>query len=388
MKAQQIRIVGVGGAGVRFVDRLAAATEQWPSVVAVDTDAEFLDASHANVKLQIGEDRLRGAGTGGDASVGRDAAEDDREMLRNVISGAKLVIAVAGLGGGTGSGALAVVLQIARDEGVPSLCFVTFPFAFEGHERKSQADRTFVTLRELCGGSVVVPNDRLIDAVGAEPVREAFDRSARVLGNGIRALWTLLVRPGHVPVGLADLMAMLRQCGRVCAFGYGEGTGPDRAALAAKNLLGGPLLGHGRLLATAQYALVSVAGGSDLRVTEVRTVLDAITGAVGAETRLSVGTVADEDWGEALSVTVLLSDQWLLDATGEGTPAEPARAQEAKSEKPPERTRLAGGEMKQAPLEFEPIGNKGRFRNVEPTMQDGEDLDIPTFVRRRLPVDR
>jgi cell division protein FtsZ len=388
VKPQQIRIVGVGGAGVRFVERLASTTEQWPSVIAVDTDADALDASCASVKLRIGEERLRGSGAGGDASVGRDAAQDDREMLRNVVAGAELVIAVAGLGGGTGSGALPVVLQIARDENVPSLCFVTFPFAFEGHERKSQADRTFATLRELCGGAVVVPNDRLIDSVGTEPVHEAFDRSARILGNGIRALWTLLVRPGHVPLGLADLMAMLRQCGRVCAFGYGEGAGPDRAALAAKNLLGGPLLGHGRLLATARYALISVSGGSDLRVAEVRTVLDAITGAVGSETRLSVGAVTAEDWGDSIAVTVLLSDQWLIEAAGATVPGEAACAQEARSEKTPERVRPAGSEMKQVSLDFEPVGNKGRFRNVEPTMQDGEDLDIPTFVRRRLSVDR
>lgn len=381
MKPQQIRIIGVGGAGVRFVDRLASATGQWPSVVAVDTDAEHLDVSQASVKLQIGEGRLRGNGTGGDASVGRDAAEDDREMLRNVITGAELVIAVAGLGGGAGSGALPVVLQIARDEGVPTLAFVTFPFAFEGHERKSQADRTFATVREICGGAIVVPNDRLIDSVGAEPVREAFDRSARVLGNGIRALWTLLVRPGHVPMGLADLMNMMRQCGQVCTFGYGEATGPDRAALAAKRLLGGPLLGHGRLLAAARYALVSVAGGSDLRVTEVRAVLDAIGGAVGPDARICVGSVADDDWGEALSVTVLLSDQWLIDTAAELAPA-------AKTEGAAAKISPTGGEMKQVSLEFEPVGNKGRFRNVEPTMQDGEDLDIPTFVRRRIAVDR
>jgi cell division protein FtsZ len=134
--------------------------------------------------------------------------------------------------------------------------------------------------------------------------------------------------------------------------------------------------------------LISVSGGSDLRVAEVRTVLDAITGAVGSETRLSVGAVTAEDWGDSIAVTVLLSDQWLIEAAGATVPGEAACAQEARSEKTPERVRPAGSEMKQVSLDFEPVGNKGRFRNVEPTMQDGEDLDIPTFVRRRLSVDR
>ena len=385
MKADVIKVVGVGGAGVRFVDRLASDNVSVPAVLAMDTDAEALDRSRASVKLQLGEPRTKGLGAGGDPAIGCDAAEDDREMIRTALSGCELVLAVAGLGGGTGSGALPVVLRIAREEGITAFAFVTLPFTIEGNERKLKSDRVFVGLRGLCDGLIVVPNDRLADAVNAERVSETFDGAARILGNGVRSLWKLLVSPSYLRLSLADLTELFRQSGRVCAFGYGEGVGPDRAVQAVRGLLGSSLLGRGRLLSTARFLLVSVLGNEGLRVREVREIMEAVSGAVAQpDVRQWVGVTADEDWDDSVSVTALLSDQWLqevanvepLGAAG----AEPARAADARAAKTVELT--------QASLEFGGIGNKGRFRNVEPTMLDGEDLDIPTFIRRGITLDR
>lgn len=381
MRADSIKVVGVGGAGIRLVDRLAADDANVPSVIAMDTDAEALDASRASVKLQFGARRTNGRGTGGDPAVGCDAAEDDREMIRTAISGCKLVLAVAGLGGGTGSGALPVLLRTAREEGITAFAFVTLPFAVEGSERKLKADRVFVGLRESCDGIIVVPNDRLADSVNAERVSEAFEGGARILGSGVRALWKLLVSPAYLRISLADLTELFRQSGRVCAFGYGEGAGPDRAMQAARGALGSPLLGHGRLLSTARFVLLSVIGNDGLRVREVRDIIEAVSGAVQPDARQWVGVTADEAWDDTVSVTALISDQWLQEAAGVAVGARPekvsAEGKEAKS-----------SAMTQGTLEFDAAGNKGRFRNVEPTMLDGEDLDIPTFVRRRLAVDR
>jgi cell division protein FtsZ len=378
MKADAIKVVGIGGAGVRFVDRLASDSENVPAVVAMDTDAESLDDSRASVKLQLGETRTKGLGAGGDPAVGCDAAEDDREMIRTALSGCKLVLAVAGLGGGTGSGALPVVLRIAREEGIVAFAFVTLPFAIEGHERQLKSDRVFVGLREFCDGLIVVPNDRLADAVAAERVSETFDNAARILGNGVRALWKLLVSPSYLRISLADVTELFRQSGRVCAFGYGEGVGPDRAVQAVRGLLGSPMLGRGRSLSTAKFLLVSVLGNDGLRVREVREIMEAVSGAVQPDVRQWMGVTADEDWDETVSVTALLSDQWLQEAAGGGEPAKVATDVRASK----------AVELTQASLEFGTTGNRGRFRNVEPTMLDGEDLDIPTFIRRGIVLDR
>lgn len=383
MRVDQVKVVGVGGAGLRFVERLASDNVNVPAVLAMDTDAESLDRSHASVKLQLGEPRTNGLGAGGDPAIGCDAAEDDREMIRTALSDCKLLLVVAGLGGGTGSGALPVILKTAREEGVTAFVFVTLPFAFEGSERKLKADRVFVGLRELCDGLIVVPNDRLADSVNSERMSETFDGSARTLACGVRALWKLLVSPAYLRLSLADLTELFRQSGRVCAFGYGEGAGPDRAVQAVRGLLGSPMLGHGRLLSTARFVLLSVLGNDGLRVREVRDIMEAVSGAVQADVRQWIGVSADEDWDETVSVTALISDQWLQEAAGAATSAAgaaPVKGADARGSQT--------AEMTQATLEFDAAGNKGRFRNVEPTMLDGEDLDIPTFIRRGISLDR
>jgi cell division protein FtsZ len=383
MKTHDIKVAGVGGAGVRFVDRLAADNVNVPAVLAMDTDAEALDNSRASVKLQLGESRTNGFGAGGDPAIGRDAAEDDREMIRTALSGCKLVIVVAGLGGGTGSGALPIVLRVAREEGIAAFAFVTLPFAFEGNDRKLKSDHAFVGLRELCDGLIVVPNDRLADAANAERVSEAFDGSARILGKGVRSLWKLLVSPAYLSLSLSDLTELFRQSGRVCAFGYGEGVGPDRAAQAVRGMLGGPLLGNGRLLSTARFLVVNVLGNENLRVSEVREIMEVLSGVVQPDVRQWVGVTADADWDEAISVTALLSDQWLQESVGvapSAAGAASANAADARGAK--------GTDLTQATLEFDALGNRGRFRNVEPTLLYGEDLDIPTFSRRRIALDR
>lgn len=383
MKADAIKVVGIGGAGIRFVDRLASDNVNVPAVLAMDTDAEALDRSRASVKLQLGKPRTNGLGAGGDPAVGRDVAEGDCEMIRTALSGCKLVLAVAGLGGGTGSGALPVVLRIAREEGITAFVFVTLPFTLEGNERKLESDRVFVGLKESCDGLIVIPNDRLADAVNAERVSETFENTARILANGVRSLWKLLVSPSYLRLSVADLTGLFRQSGRVCAFGYGEGVGPDRAAQAVRGLLGSPLLGHGRLLSTARFVLVSVQGNENLRVREVREIMEAVSGAVQSDVRQWVGVTADEDTDETVSVTALLSDQWLQEATDpapSAAGAESAKVADARGAK--------AVELTQASLEFVAVGNKGRFRDVEPTMMDGQDLDIPTFIRRRIALDR
>jgi cell division protein FtsZ len=394
MKAQSIRIIGVGGCGLRMVERVASDMEDAPSVVAVDTDADALDLTSAAIKIQIGKEATGGFGTGGNSAMARKAAEDENHLIRNLMSGAELVIVAAGLGGGTGSGMLPAILQAARQDGIATLAFVTLPFGFEGQDRKMEADRAFMAVRGLVDGLVVTPNDRLFDATGQVDVRAAFDRGADILCSGIHAAWKMLTQRGCLSLGIAELRGLLKSCGGVCAFGFGEGAGEDRAGRAAELLAQTPMLNQGKLLAAARFVLVGIVGDGTLQVREVREIMDRLGAAMPSGVKVGIGVVVDERWGNRVSVAVFSSDQWLQEKV---VAERPSGMSELKFDPEVEPMRLAPatdpnkrktGRPAQASLSFDNVGARGRFEDTEPTVMDGEDLDIPTFIRRGITIER
>jgi cell division protein FtsZ len=380
-------IVGVGGAGCKVIDRVAGLLREEGTTVAVNTDARSLEACRATSKLQIGTVHTRGFGAGGDVELGRMVAEDDLDMIRGLFFNVDLVFVVAGLGGGTGTGAAPVILQAARDAGALTLCFATLPFAFEGHTRRTEADRAVSVLRRQSDALVLVPNDRLSGAVGETQLAKAFEVADDVLGAGIVSLWRLVSRPGYIRVDFADLQKAVRSSGGACSLGYGEGRGENRARAAAAALLDSPLLDHGRLMAESEAMIVCVAGGPDLTIKDVELITEAITARARKDSHILVGTTIDDEWTDRVCVTVLASEQW---TSGPTAPASP-RTTSFRDQLEP--SGEDGGRRKKRPIErqirlrFDAYG-KGRFKDAEPTILDGEDMDIPTFVRRGITIEK
>lgn len=237
MRSEDIRVVGLGNGGGRMVDQIASMVPAGPVFASVNTDAQAIEACHAAAKLQIGEGHTDGLGAGGHISLGRLAAEEDRDLIAALFDDARLLVLVVGLGGGTGTGAAPVVLESARAMGLFSLCVATVPFSFEGPQRRLQADEAIPELRDSCDALLLLPNDRLFEADESSPLGDAFETADRVVGEAVRALWELLTVPGYINLGVADLKRVVHRAGGVCTVTYGVADGDDRAAVAARNAL-------------------------------------------------------------------------------------------------------------------------------------------------------
>jgi cell division protein FtsZ len=372
MHGEKIRIVGVGGAGCRIVDRLHELICDASSLVAVNTDSRSLDEARAAAKLQIGEALTNGLGAGGDVTIGRQAARDDVGMIRSLLSGADLVLLVAGLGGGTGTGALPVILDVAHDEGALVLCFATLPFEFEGRNRMKTAEETLEILKESADALLVVPNQRLSEYAGTATLAATFEKVDEILAKGVGGIEKLLTQPGLIHLDFADVKHMVRGGGGLCTLGFGEGTGKGKARQAVESLLDNPLLEKGQVVESAEALLLSIVGGPDLTLKEMGEITDAVSARTPKDCHLFIGTVVDESWEGKVTLTAIVSDEWR---------AEPAAEEEGEGKAATGRK----GKPLQTKLKLESYG-KGRFKDVEPTILDGEDLDIPTFVRRGIPV--
>ena len=385
MQGIRIVVVGVGGGGCKVVDRVSEFAGEGVAIAAVNTDARGLADCRAPTKLQIGRGRTEGLGTGGEVALGRLAAEDDREAIRAALAGANLVWVVVCLGGGTGTGATPVVLDAARAAGAMTLCLATLPFQFEGPQRRSQADRTVLALREACNALIVVPNDRLFESVGETGLAETFARADDVLSTGIAGLCRLLIQAGHINLDFADFQKAVQNGKGICTLSFGEGRGENRADQALAALLQGPLTEKGEVLANAGSLLVSIVGGPDLTVKQIRQIMNAIEAKAPKPCYVTMGTVVDDGWQGKLTVTVVASEASV--PPPETDPARDGAAEDAMGKDPiPSRGRRKSGAAAQTKLKLDT--GRGRFKDVEPTMQDGEDLDIPTFIRRRIPVER
>ena len=382
-----ICIVGVGNGGCKIVDRLGGTAATGPSLAVINTDARSLAASRATTKIQIGANRTDGLGTGGDADIGKRSAEEEGSVIGSLFSDVDLAFIVVCLGGGTGCGAAPVVAKAARDSGAITLCFALLPFKFESRDQREQADHALAHLRGLAHVLIVVPNDRLADLVGDRSVAETFDRVNDVLAASIGGIYKLIAQPGYLALDLANLEKAVEDTGGVGTLGYGEGTGPDRVRRTVESLLAGPMVEGGRVVSDAHSLLVSITGGPDLSIKDVGEIMKAIEGKARADCHIAMGTAIDETLRERVSVVLVASEE-PVGAPEESepppaVPPEPSHAAESAGRgKKKGKSRPEQGQLGLGPAD------KGRFKGVDPTIMDGEDLDIPTYLRRRLNVER
>ena len=263
---QRIKVVGVGDGGCNTVDYMYREWSNGPELIAVNTDAQSLQERSVNTRIQIGSQVARGLGAGGDPKVGKLAVEEDRDQCRGLFEGVDIVFFVAGLGGGTGSGALPGLIDAAHESGALTMCFATLPFVFEGDERMERARGSLDLIRSMADSVVLVPNERLYEMVREETtLADAFRHTNRIVSQAIMSLWMMVTRQGLINLDYADLRKVVRMSGGTCVFGVGFGVGHDRAAAAVESLLASPLLIHGQLIRDSAGLLVSIVGGPDLQ---------------------------------------------------------------------------------------------------------------------------
>jgi cell division protein FtsZ len=392
--AERILVMGVGGGGCNALSRMAREWREGPTLVAVDTDLQVLAGAAVENRISLGRNLTRGLSTGGDCAVGKLAAEEDTDALRELISQHDILFIVTALGGGTGGGAAPVVARIAREEGALTIAFATLPFDFEGERKQQQADESLRALRLVADVVVVLPNSSLPEMVGEDTsLLDAFAKADAMIGLSIRSIWRLLSQAGIINLDFADLRQLVESSHGACRFGYGEGTGPNKVTEAMAAVLKSPTLEKGRALSESPALLVNLVGGADMALLDVRRVMSLVKDHAAADARLLMGATVEEGWRDRLAVIVLAAESGHEPAMMP-EPVEPTPAKATRNGLPPKVEPVVAPQPEtrvvQETLKFEAADKGSRFKNVEPTILDGEDLDLPTFIRRgiKLSFDR
>jgi cell division protein FtsZ len=399
-----IKIFGVGGAGVSLLDALPGEEFAGASFVAINTDAASLAASAATVKIHLETKLLRGLGTGGDPERGRAIAEEQFSTLKTACEGADVILIVTGLGGGAGSGISPVLARAAKETGALVLAFVTLPFLCEGNRRQQQAQQSLEQLKSVADGVICLPSQKTFKLIDENTsVLDTFRITGGLLVEGVRGVWQLLTRPGLIQIHFDDLCALVRDRHSESVFAFVEAAGPARSREVVEKLLTHPLLDEGRALAESDAVLVSLMGGKDLTMAEVNRVMEQI-GRQCEHAQIIMGAAVDAAMKNHLSATVIAAKHdCVAKTTPSENPSEPlakhdgnfhsaARANQPASSPMSEqhqrplarhggRSRKNSEKMLQAQLPLAII-SKGRFDKSEPTVHKGEDLDIPTYIRR------
>jgi cell division protein FtsZ len=392
-----VKVVGVGAAGLAVVERLVAAEAGVLDCVAVHSDAQALLASSAPRKVQLGRNAAKGLGAGGDPSVGYAAAQESAADMAEACAGAPLVIVCAGLGGGTGSGAVPVLAQEARKAGALVIGLVTVPFAGEGGKRGEQARAALARLGKHCVAVLCFENDRMTELAPAEgPVAESFFLASEMLAGAVLAVARMVSLPAVMSVGLDELRQTFRGSEARCQFGRGAATGSDRVREAVEQALRSPLLDGGRILSEPGNVLVHVTGDASLSLSEVQAVLRQLSRYVEDSSQIMLGVATDPAGGGELGVTIMAgtratgSTDYGEEETEGDDPAISEPAAEADGSKPTKGTgkraksgKKGEGAQMQEELPLEQA-MRGRFKDLDPTMVDGQDLDIPAFIRMRM----
>jgi cell division protein FtsZ len=339
-----IKVVGVGGAGLNAVNRMIDAGISQVEFIAVNTDIQALRASDAPVKIHIGRELTQGLGSGSDADVGRRAADESYDELKQELRGADMVFVAAGEGGGTGSGAAPIVARIAREIGALTVGIVTTPFRFEGTKRRSQAEQGIAELRNACDTTIVIPNDRLLEVLErSTSMLDAFKVADDVLRQGVQGICDLITMPGLINLDFADVRTIMSDSDTaLMGIGFSSSTSDGRAREAAERALRSPLIDAE--ITGARGILLSIAGGDDLTLVEVNEAAEVIRAAATDDTNIIFGATVDDRLTGQVWVTVV--------ATGFG-----ARGRRPRGDgfAPPAEHRRPPGE--------------------------GGDLDVPSFLR-------
>jgi cell division protein FtsZ len=347
-----IKVCGVGGGGTNAVTRMVEAGLSGVEFIAVNTDAQALQMSEADVKIHIGAKSTRGLGAGADPSVGLEAATESRDELKESLKGSDMVFVTAGEGGGTGTGGAPVVAELAKEVGALTVGVVTRPFSFEGRKRAQQAEQGINTLADKVDTLIVIENDRLLQVVEKRTsIVDAFRLADDVLRQGVQGITDLITVPGLVNLDFADVRTIMSEAGSAL-MGIGNASGENRAAEAARAAVSSPLLGAS--IEGATGVLLNVTGGPDIGLFEVNEAAEVVTSAADQNANVIFGAVIDESKGEEVTVTVI--------ATGFGDRRRRRRREvpafAAERERPP-----------------------SRRPQTDTSFEGGDDLDVPPFLR-------
>jgi cell division protein FtsZ len=422
-----VRIIGLGNAGTHLADRLQMNGHG--DVVVMNTDAQSLQSSIAFKKAPVGQRTTRGLGTGGDPEIGYEAALESRDQIRSTVDGANIIFLCAGLGGGTASGVIPVLAETAREAGAVVFSIVTSPFSFEGRRRTRQAGDALALLSKHSNALIHFENDRMAELSSPRSgIEETFAASDAMLCACVTSLIAILRGGNPMPIGLADLLVAVGGGSPAGLFGRGEATGDNRAHEALERALKSPLLDRGRLIGDCHAVIAHLVGPTSLSFSEVAAVMREVRRHTADDAKLFLGVTTASDPSTPLSVTLFgnysspvlaASTQAVPIAVGEAapaiapTPSEGAPAEEmapapastegepvavdaneasaaGEGENSPDSSKAAGAKpgakkpAKQETLQFEST-TRGRFDKSEPTIVEGEDLDVPTFLRLRKP---
>jgi cell division protein FtsZ len=442
-----IKVVGIGGAGSNILDRMVLDGSEEIQLIAINTDVQSLAGSVATHKVQLGRTLTRGLGSGGDPELGLAAAEEATEEIRKALEGVDVIIVCAGLGGGTGSGATPWVVQLAKEEKALVLVIAALPFTFEGRRRCAQATTSLEQLGTSADAVICFENDRMAEiALPRMGIHEAFAAADLTISRCIRAIVAILRRPGLLKIGFDDVRAVLRGRDSRGLFGFGEAVGENRAHEALALALKNPLMNRGEMLHDSYHAIIYIRGGNNVTLGEVQIIMEELNRHINDRTKLFMGISVDPEMGQRLSVSIISSlgspvgpevslwpqavtderiskvkSEHVVDA-GQSVPnkpaefpdpdpscsdallpemdlkrfsvpeREPVQDKEGAAPPPPKEPApkpasrapvVKKAEAKQEVLPFEPV-SRGRFEKSEPTIVDGQDLDVPAFLRKHI----
>lgn len=385
-----IKVVGVGGGGGNAVEHMVAENIDGVEFICANTDAQALRASNAKIHIQLGDELTKGLGAGANPQIGREAAEEDREHIREILSGADMVFITAGMGGGTGTGAAPVFAEIAKELGILTVAIVTKPFSFEGKQRAMAAEEGIRRLAEHVDSLITIPNNKLLSVLGKNiSLLNAFKAANNVLLGAVKGISDLITRPGLINVDFADVRTVMSEMG-MAMMGTGSAVGEQRARQAAEAAIASPLLEDVNF-SGARGILVNITAGLDMSIGEFEEVGDVVKEFISDDATVVVGTVIDPDMTEEMRVTVIV--------TGLGDARQ--RHQQQHQQQQNHRSRLVESMRSDGSLDYHQLDKPAVIRKqvqststatvntakqVNEGIPDVDYLDIPAFLRRQEEV--
>ncbi|MDQ6993111.1 MAG: cell division protein FtsZ [Mariprofundus sp.] len=391
----RIKVIGVGGGGGNALNNMINQKLQGVDFIVANTDAQAIDRNHADVKLQLGADITRGLGAGANPTIGREAADAERERIREYLEGTDMVFITAGMGGGTGTGAAPVIAEVAKELGILTVAVVTKPFGFEGKRRMRQAEAGIAELRKSVDTLITIPNQKLIGAVGKNTsMLEAFRKADDVLLQAVRGISELITNPGYMNVDFADVKSVMCETRGVAMMGSGVASGENRAIEAAERAISSPLLEdidiHG-----AQGILVNVTGNEDMTLAEYDEAVSIIHNMADEDANIICGMVYDGEAEDDLRVTVVATG-----LSGEGS-VRLATSRESEATNAPHMPNIqtVAVPVQKAPIQQPSVQTQQKQQNqqnqqpqkqlqTQPMLYDqpgfnDDEFSVPTFLRRQ-----
>jgi cell division protein FtsZ len=387
-----IKVIGIGGAGGNTVNSIIEAGCDGIECIVANTDAQALELSKADIKIQIGVKSTKGLGTGANPEIGERAAEEDLDKVLDAIGDADIVFIAAGMGGGTGSGGAPVIARALREKGILSIAIVTKPFLFEGKRRAAVADRAVDQLRKEVDTLIIIPNQKLLSVVDQKvSMVDAFDMINEVLGQSVRGISDIITKPGHINVDFADVRTIMRDKG-MAVMGTGKSSGPDRAKKAAEHAISSPLL-ENISIRGAHGVLLNITGGKDLGLHEISQAASIIYEQVHEDANIILGSVIDDNLEDEVIVTIIATG-CIKQELFEPRSIDNVHQQLPQNMKNDVSSKQQPNEIinREKLIEHQKMGLKEQTHDADITLKqeslnvqeiDMHDLDIPTFLRKQ-----